>query len=34
MKKKIKKSVGTQTQTQMQEDDVIFIRKFPSHPTE
>ena len=30
MKKKIKKSVGTQ----MQEDDVIFIRKFPSHPTE
>ena len=27
-----KKSVGTQTQ--IQEDDVVFIRKFPSHPTE
>ena len=27
-----KKSVGTQTQ--IQEDDVVFIRKLPSHPTE
>ena len=32
--RKEKKTVGTQTQTQAQEDGVIFIRKIPSHPRE
>ena len=31
-KRQEKKTVETQTQTQIQEDDVIFIRKVPSHP--
>ena len=32
--RKQKKTMGTQTQTQAQEDYVIFIRKIPSHPRE